>query len=77
MNQWIRLDARGNNENVNARFSLTEEKLAFPVRPEMGEKDYPVIFTHPDKNILKALNTYENPEELYRNLPHELTDRPN
>ena len=40
MNKWIRLDARGNKENVHAQFSLDEEILAFPVREELGEADY-------------------------------------
>ena len=34
--KWIRLDARGNKEGVNAQFSLDKEYLAFPVRPEKG-----------------------------------------
>lgn len=38
--KWIRLDARGNRENVNAQFSLDKERLAFPVRKELGEIDY-------------------------------------
>ena len=32
---WIRLDARGNKEGVNASFSITDEQLAFPVRLEL------------------------------------------
>ena len=38
--KWIRLDARGNKENVHAEFSIEEEHLAFPVRSEFGEVDY-------------------------------------
>ena len=30
--RWIRLDARGNKQNVDAQFSIHEEKIAFPVR---------------------------------------------
>lgn len=30
-NKWIRLDARGNKEGINAQFSAKEEKLAFPL----------------------------------------------
>ncbi len=44
--RWIRLDARGNKENVHAQFSLGEEKLAFPIREEFGEIDY--RDNHPD-----------------------------
>ena len=40
LDKWIRLDARGNKENVNAQFSLDEEHLAYEIRSEMGEIDY-------------------------------------
>lgn len=46
LDRWIRLDARGNKENVHAEFSLDEEILAFPVRSELGEIDY--RDNHPD-----------------------------
>ncbi|MCX8129709.1 MAG: hypothetical protein N3I35_06365 [Clostridia bacterium] len=36
IDKWIRLDARGNIPVVGAQFSLTEERLAFPVRQELG-----------------------------------------
>ena len=39
LQKWIRLDARGNKAGVNAQFSLEKEILAFPARPEFGEKD--------------------------------------
>ncbi|WP_407376699.1 transglutaminase family protein [Methanobrevibacter sp.] len=39
-NKWIRLDARGNKENINAYFSLDEEHLAYTIRSEWGEIDY-------------------------------------
>ena len=32
LDKWIRLDARGNKENVNAQFSLDEEHLAYETR---------------------------------------------
>ena len=40
LDKWIRLDARGNKENVNAYFSLDEEHLAYTIRSELGEIDY-------------------------------------
>lgn len=46
LDRWIRLDARGNKENVHAEFSLDDEILAFPVRGELGEIDY--RDNHPD-----------------------------
>ena len=40
LNKWIRLDARGNKENINAYFSLDEQHLAYSIRSELGEIDY-------------------------------------
>lgn len=42
--KWIRLDARGNKAGVNAQFSLETERLAFAVRPELGEEDGFIIY---------------------------------
>lgn len=36
LNKWIRLDARGNKENVHAEFSLDEERSAFPICVELS-----------------------------------------
>lgn len=44
LNKWIRLDARGNKNGVNAQFSTEEEQLAFPIRIHYGEIDYPTIY---------------------------------
>ncbi|MEN6461657.1 MAG: transglutaminase family protein, partial [Syntrophomonas sp.] len=55
LERWIRLDARGNKEGVNAQFSIDEEKLAFPVRKKYNEKNYPIIYTEPNANTITAL----------------------
>ncbi|MCL1862431.1 MAG: hypothetical protein FWF78_02565 [Defluviitaleaceae bacterium] len=72
-NKWIRLDARGNKPGVDAQFSLEEEKLAFPVRPHMGEKEFAKIYATPDTNVIHVLKTSENAEILWRNLPTGLS----
>jgi hypothetical protein len=72
LNKWIRLDARGNKSGVNAQFSLNEEKLAFPIRPEKGEEDILTIFAVPDKNVIHALKENKDTEALWKNLPKEL-----
>ena len=56
IDKWIRLDARGNKENVNAQFSLEEEKLAFSVRNEYNEKDYRDNNPDLDARLVKILN---------------------
>lgn len=44
-NKWIRLDARGNKEGVNAEFSIDKERLAFPIRAEYDEIDYKTVYS--------------------------------
>lgn len=68
-NKWIRLDARGNKENVHAEFCIEEERLAFPVRSEFGEIDYKdnnpdlderlVIILNNSRNILEATTDFK------------------
>ncbi|CAN7538948.1 transglutaminase family protein [Paenibacillus sp. LjRoot153] len=53
--KWIRLDARGNKAGVHAEFSLTEEKLAFPIRHEYGEIDYLHIYASPNPKTIQSL----------------------
>ena len=60
LQKWIRLDARGNKAGVNAQFSLEKEILAFPARPEFGEKDYCDNHTDLDARLKEILNTSGN-----------------
>lgn len=70
--KWIRLDARGNKEGVNAQFSTNEEQLAFPVRSEKGEEDGFIIYPDPDIKILEKLRNNKTRTELWDDLPTEL-----
>lgn len=67
--KWIRLDARGNKEGVNAQFSIDKEQLAFPVRPEKGEKDCFTVYPSPDLKILEKLRENKTRTELWSDLP--------
>ena len=69
---WIRLDARGNKEGVNAQFSLEREQLAFPIRHEKGEEDGFVIYPDPDIKILEKFKNNKTRTELWDDLPTEL-----
>ncbi|PKM50972.1 MAG: ABC transporter ATP-binding protein [Firmicutes bacterium HGW-Firmicutes-7] len=73
INRWIRLDARGNKEGVNAQFNLNEEQLAFPVRIELGEEDLPIIYDKPDYNVVEKLKKHDKVEELFEDLPRSLS----
>jgi transglutaminase-like putative cysteine protease len=46
-----RQDARGNKPGIDAQFSLGEERLAWPVRPALGERDYHRIFAAPSPRV--------------------------
>lgn len=70
--KWIRLDPRGNKEGVNAQFSLEEEQLAFPIRPEMGEKDNFVVYAKPDLKILEKMRINKTRTEIWKDLPTNL-----
>jgi transglutaminase-like putative cysteine protease len=59
-NTWVRLDARGNKKNVHAEFSVDIEKVAFPVKPEFNEIDYPIIYAKPPKKVIDALKKYND-----------------
>jgi transglutaminase-like putative cysteine protease len=52
---WHRLDPRGNRAGIDAQFSLGRERLAYPVRPELGECDYPRVFIRPHPVVIAVL----------------------
>lgn len=70
--KWIRLDARGNKEGVNAQFSLETEQLAFAICSEKGEEDNFIIYPDPDTEIIKKLKNNKTRTELWNDLPNEL-----
>jgi len=72
LERWIRLDARGNKEGVNAQFSIDEEKLAFPIREKYDETEYPIIYTKPNANNIAALKQNSDCKILFDNLPTQL-----
>ncbi|HWI55112.1 MAG TPA: transglutaminase-like domain-containing protein [Desulfobacteria bacterium] len=67
--KWVRVDARGNKQGVNAEFSVYDERLAFCVRKELGEAEDPTIFSVPNPNIIRALRESKLVSELINNLP--------
>lgn len=51
---WHRLDVRGNNDVVDAQFSLDGERLAWTVDSSLGEVDYPIVHRNPAPEVLAA-----------------------
>jgi transglutaminase-like putative cysteine protease len=73
LNKWVRLDARGNKEGIDAQFSIDEEKLAFPIQEKYDEKDYPVIYVKPHPKTIDVLKKHTDALEMYKNqLPESL-----
>ncbi|MFD3695450.1 transglutaminase family protein [Streptomyces sp. NPDC058646] len=72
LTRWCRQDPRGNKPGVDAQFSLDREQLAFPVRPQLGELDYPELYAAPPPAVLKALRGSADRQELWRALPTAL-----
>mgnify|MGYP002336237517 CR=1 FL=1 len=52
---WHRQDPRGNKPGVDAQFDLAREQLAWPVNVELGEVDYPRVFTTAHPTVLASL----------------------
>ncbi|MFF3129467.1 transglutaminase domain-containing protein [Streptomyces sp. NPDC057908] len=70
--RWDRQDPRGNKPGVDAHFSLDEERLAWPIRPEFNEVDYLVLYAAPHPAVLRGLRSAEDRPQLWRTLPTAL-----
>jgi transglutaminase-like putative cysteine protease len=69
--RWARIDARGNIPGVvDAAFSLERERLAWPVRPHLGESESPLVHAVPAPAVLAALRSA--PDRAHLDLPGEL-----
>ena len=74
--KWIRLDARGNKEGVNAQFSLDKPILAFYPREKYDEYYVKGIFANPDPGMMKVLEDAENIQYVIDNIPDKVTQVP-
>lgn len=71
--KWIRLDARGNKpEDVNAEFSLSSEKLAYPARAEFNEIDNLGIYADISSAARKLHQISKTNAEIIENLFAEI-----
>lgn len=66
---WFRLDPRGNKPGVNSQFSIEREQLAYPIRSELGEVDYPYVFVDPLPDVLAAMRDSKDNRELFSKRP--------
>jgi transglutaminase-like putative cysteine protease len=68
INKWIRLDARGNRNGINAQFSLDKEILAYLVNKDKGEVDFPTIYAEPNKTVIEILQNSQNLRDVIDNV---------
>ncbi len=66
---WFRVDPRGNKPGIDSQFSPREERLAYPIRSEWGEIDYPIVLSKPLETVVKAMRQSTNCEELFSSRP--------
>lgn len=69
---WFRVDPRGNKPGIDSQFSTETEQLAYPIRTELGEMDYPNVLTEPLPSVLKAMRGSKDCEELFNSRPTDL-----
>jgi len=72
LDRWVRVDARGNKPGVQAELCLEKEMLAFPIRAELNETEYSIIYAKPNTNVITALQNSTTVTELIQQLPDEL-----
>jgi transglutaminase-like putative cysteine protease len=72
LGRWIRVDARGNTNGIDARFSIKKEQLAFAMDPEADEFIYEAIFATPAQSVIESLRIYTSLDELWQDLPQSL-----
>lgn len=72
INDWIRLDARGNKEGIQAEMCIKTEKLAFPIRSEYDEIDYKVVYAEP---LPLTMNILENSSDAIYMYMHSLPEK--
>lgn len=72
LGKWIRIDARGNTNGINAQFDLKKEQLAFAMDPAADEFIYEAIFAAPVRSVVERLKMYQSRRELWLDLPSSL-----
>lgn len=69
---WFRVDPRGNKPGINSQFTTEKEQLAYPIRSELGEVDYPNVLTEPLPSVIESMRNSKDCEELFYKRPETL-----
>ena len=76
LGKWIKLDARGNKEGIQAEFSLEEFIPAFPPRKEYDEYFYPGIYAEPLADAMQMLEAANSREDIIETITRDITAKP-
>lgn len=63
--KWVRLDARGNKEGVDAQFSVDEEKIAWHANKDLREEDNDIIYMEPNSIVIEIMKRSKDRDELW------------
>ena len=69
---WFRVDPRGNKPGIDSQFTTEKEQLAYPIRPELGEIDYPVVLSVPLPSVIQAMQESKDCKQLFYSRPTDL-----
>ncbi len=69
LERWIRVDPRGNTGEIDAQFSLEQERLAFPPNPDLGEYIFEEIWSEPVPEVVDLLTKFTSRREMWPHLP--------
>lgn len=69
---WFRVDPRGNKQGIDSQFTINKEQLAYPIRPQLGEVDYPNVFIAPIPAVIASMQASATSQELFFNRPETL-----
>ena len=74
--KWIKVDARGNTNGINAQFSLTEPKLAFSNRCNYDEYFWEGIYSKPHCDTMLMLEKSNSIQDIIDNIPDYMLGAP-
>lgn len=69
---WFRVDPRGNKPGVESSFTTIEEKLAYKIRPELGEEDSFFVFKEPLSSVIISMEGSKTIQDLFEGRPSKI-----
>lgn len=69
---WFRVDPRGNKPGIDTQFSPFTKQLAYVIHEDLGEVDYPNVFTKPLDSVIQSMKSSKTTQELFLNRPDSI-----